>query len=292
MPLGRRPLPPHSGMFRLPPLPEASRNPFHRPSPPDPGAGQPPAAQCLAACRVNCSLVTVPGVRPEKRKARTRPPRAETGLDIHRDHQLRPAARRRAGLRHPPGRLRGEYWQEARRDRFRGYQPGPGGRLPGARAAAGPRPLADRGHPPCPGLELRRGPQPDPRRSRAGEHHAAPALRHRPGQAARTGGRGNRARHGQKAEAGARHPQNDRKHPATGNRQPPEAPGDGHACPDGTPEAPSGHESALQDAGQAVRAPDAPLNPDRTWPETPPEHPPPHDAELERICLVLELDAH
>ena len=51
---------------------------------------------------------TSPGLRPEKRKARTRPPRAEIGLDIHRDQQLRPVPRRRAGLRHPPGRHRGE----------------------------------------------------------------------------------------------------------------------------------------------------------------------------------------
>ena len=42
------------------PLPEASRNPFRRPSPRDPGVGQPPAAQCLDACGINCELVTGP----------------------------------------------------------------------------------------------------------------------------------------------------------------------------------------------------------------------------------------
>lgn len=94
-----------------------------------------------------------------------------------------------------------------------------------------------------------------------------PALRHRPDQAARAGGRGSDARHGQEAGAGARHAPDDRKHAAADTSRlkaptvataapgkPPGAVARGR-CPD--PQ--SSHESALGDAGQTDRAPQARL---------------------------------
>ena len=47
------------------------------------------------------------------------------------------------------------------------------------------RALDDRGNPPHPRLELRRGPQPHPHRVRSGEHDPTAPLRHRPHQGAR-----------------------------------------------------------------------------------------------------------
>ena len=81
-----------------------------------------------------------PGLRPGKRKARTRPHRAEIDLGVHRDQRLREVPRCRAGLRRPPGGHRGQDRREARRDRLRDHQPEPGAASPPA--GTEPRPLA------------------------------------------------------------------------------------------------------------------------------------------------------
>ncbi len=97
---------------------------------------------------------------------------------------------------------------------------------------------------------------------RAGEHVAVPALRHRPDQAARNGGRESDPRHGQEAEARARHAPDDRKLAAADGSRLKAPPALGKArgrsrartMPPGPP---PGHEFPRRDTGQAAWTPKA-----------------------------------
>ena len=107
---------------------------------------------------------------------------------------------------------RGQVRQAPLRDRLWRHQPDPARRVPATTAHPQSRALDDRGNPPHPRLELRRGPQPHPHRARSAEHDPTAPLRHRPHQGARARRRRDHAQSGQETTPRPRLPEDDREH--------------------------------------------------------------------------------